>query len=121
MKVVVCGLILFLSFALNAAADSSGSWIGTFTLQGGDPQDMLLILNENVGRVTGTGGSTREDQRPITYGAAQNGKLSLETAGPDGAVLLLNLEQSGEVMTGTVQFKVGTDVLTGSVSLKRGD
>jgi hypothetical protein len=120
MKGTIRVLIFVLLFALTATADSSGRWNGTFTLQGADPQDMFLILQENVGRITGSGGSTTEDQHPIRYGVIEAGKLSLEIAGPDGATLVLKLTQSGEQMTGTVEFQVGTDTLTGTVTLKRG-
>jgi hypothetical protein len=121
MKGTIRVLTLVLLFALTATADASGSWNGTFTLQGAEPQDMFLILQENVGRITGSGGSSRTDQNPIRYGSVEAGKLSLEIAGPDGATLVLKLTQSGESMTGTVEFQVGTDTLTGTVDLKRGE
>ena len=121
MKATMRVLILCLLFALTAtAADSSGTWTGTFTLQGGDPQDLFLILQENLNKVTGTGGSSMDDQHPIRYGSIDGCKLTLDIAGPDGATLVLNLVQSGEEMTGSIQFTVGADVLTGSVSLERG-
>src|SRR5688500_611551 len=99
MAMLRLAILLLLLVPTATAASSTGTWSGTYTPQGGGPQDLFLVLQETAGRVSGTAGSTREDQLPIRYGTAQNGNLSLEIAGPAGATVVLNLQQSGEVMT----------------------
>jgi hypothetical protein len=121
MKQVISALIPFLLLVpVSAIADSTGTWTGTFTVPGNDPQALVLILNEGGGRVTGTAGNSKEDQKPISNGTVQNGTLHLEIVALEGATLILDLTQNGDELTGTMQLRIGPDTLGGTASLKRG-
>ena len=70
------------------AADATGTWTGTLTRmtdEGERPGPAHLVLKQEGGKVTGTGGPDAGEQQPIENGKAENGNLTFEIpAGESG-------------------------------------
>jgi hypothetical protein len=80
MLFAIAGLALALS--VGPAADVTGKWEGTLTSQRPDgtsgSDTALLILEQKGTTVTGTVGGSETDRHPITSGAIDGNKITLQ-------------------------------------------
>ncbi len=89
------------------AADASGTWTGSLTTDEGE-RPAHLILKQEGGVLTGTGGPGEEEQYVISKG----------TVGPDGAIAF-QIERENGPMKFVLQLK--GDEIAGTLSRERSD
>jgi hypothetical protein len=73
-------LVVVILVAVGAmASDLTGTWSGTFKVEGGDhatPQ--LFILKQDRNRLTGSGGPDAEEQYPIEHASIDGERVRFE-------------------------------------------
>jgi hypothetical protein len=85
-----------------AFADVSGSWTGTLSPEGKEPNSAHLVLQQEGGAVTGTAGGNSDGERfPIRNGTAKDGVITFEFETPDGYLLKFVLKEQGDELSGT--------------------
>jgi hypothetical protein len=115
--------MLLLVFAAGAlmAADATGKWSGTLTLNGPDgqtqPSTAYLVLKQEGAKLTGTAGQTAGEQREIVDGKVENGKITFGLPlGP--ATMKFVLEQTGDSIAGDVSAEADGQKLTAKLAVK---
>jgi hypothetical protein len=95
--------IAAVSFAVTLAlADVSGSWTGTLSPEGKDPDEAHFVLRQEGGTVTGTAGGGGDDERlPIRNGTVKDGVVTFEVETPNGYLLKFVLKEQGDELSGT--------------------
>jgi hypothetical protein len=109
-------LLLILAFAVGGV---SGSWRGSFRVNGGDhdvPQ--LLILNEDGAKITGTGGPDATERYPISNGQVNGNHVTFELTTGDWK-FFYDLRNSGQHLNGKLTLKSTNDSRSAEVSLKK--
>ena len=115
MKAIL--LLAFTALALMGA-DASGTWTGTLTPGDGDAGPAHLVLKQEGAKVTGTAGPNADEQHEILNGKAQEGKISFEIAGENGA-MKFELIQDGDHLKGDVSREHDGQVQTAKLSVTR--
>jgi hypothetical protein len=115
-KIVVA---LFVSALSLVAADLTGRWSGSFKPdKENDSRSAYVILKQDGGKLTGSGGPTAENQHVTLTGKVEGDKVSFEVL--DGeATIYFELVVTGDEMSGDLRFKRGDETRTGKISLKR--
>jgi hypothetical protein len=109
-------VVLTLGFA---AGSVSGSWHGSFRVDGGDhdvPQ--LLILSEDGAKLTGTGGPDATERYPISNGQVNGDRVTFELTTGDWK-FFYDLRDLGQQMNGKLTLKSTNDSRSAEVSLKK--
>jgi len=104
--IAVIGLVLFLAVAVKArAADLSGTWKGSFELNG-DSIPLTLRLTASDGAVTGT------VEGPLTTAAIHDGKFAADTVtfwmNTDYQGTTYRVDYSGKISEDQIAFTLGT-------------
>ena len=104
---VLAMLGLLLASIAAAPVDVTGKWDGVVSFQredGTSGQDsVLLVLSQKDNTVTGTIGSSREnDQHAITSGTVEGNKLVILAKGPNDRDFRIELTISDAELKGTV-------------------
>ena len=116
-------LAAFFAGALVCLADVTGHWSGTFTFTSQDGEqrtaDVYLILKQEGGKITGTGGRDLADRHEITSGTIEGDVISIEVeAGPSPVRLKLTVK--GEELSGDVsRARSDGSTMTAKVAAKR--
>ena len=105
MKTLMLSLLLLLGAWTASAADLTGKWTGTIEVkENGESRTVpvLLILKQEGAKLTGSGGSSEDDQHPISKGSVEGDKVTIE-AQADDDTFYLELKIDGDKMTGDVR------------------
>jgi len=106
MKMLMCCTTLLLLPVLAAAADVSGKWRGSASVQMPDGQSMVVPVSAEFKQqdksLTGTTGKDGEEQYAIERGKIEEGNLSFEFTAPEED------EPSGK-RTYTMRLKIVSD------------
>jgi hypothetical protein len=110
----------FLLFAMTLAmaasawaADVTGKWAGSMTLNSGGDQPAFVTLKQSGEVVTGSQGPSEDHQFPITSGRFDGRQVTIE-ARPGAATFKLSMKLDGNKLTGDVyedDQKIGTVAL----------
>jgi hypothetical protein len=115
-------IAMILLLAANAVAgDLSGTWRGSFKVDGGDhaiPQ--LFIFKQGGNRLTGSGGPNSGEQYPIENGKIDGDRISFEITTGEWK-FLYNLKASDGKMTGALELKSINDRRTATISLSKAE
>jgi hypothetical protein len=96
-------LVLFLAAAIAGfGADVTGTWTGTFTPEGRDPQAAKLVLKQEGSTVTGTAGPAEEAGWEIRKGRVEDGVITFELE-QNNMVMRFNLKLTGDDISGDVE------------------
>lgn len=109
-------LVAILAMAASAwAADVTGKWTGSMSLNSGGDQPAFAMLKQSGGVVTGSQGPSEDHQFPITSGHFDGKQLTIE-ARPGASVFKLSMKLEGNKLTGDVYED---DQKIGTVSLQK--
>ncbi len=96
-------LSLLAAATLTLAADATGTWTGSFTINSGkdsgETRPAHLILKQDRTKLTGTAGSDADKQVPIANGKVEDGVLTFEI-GNGERVTTFKMKQDGDEMKG---------------------
>jgi len=99
-RLLVClSLALALAFAA-AAADVTGKWAGTYSLDNGDSGQAFLDLKQSGSTVTGSAGPEAPGEWPLKEGRIDGNKLVITVESPDHGTYKLDLTLSGDNLKG---------------------
>jgi len=119
MKISTSVLILFVAFLFMSmsplAADVAGTWDLTATTASGEVLELVLILSETDGNLSGTLG-TYEGSVPIENVKLEDNKLTFQVTTPEGVTYKSALDVSGDQMKGGYS---GDDGSSGTLSATR--
>ena len=118
MSQVVFAAIVALTLT---GADATGTWSGSFTVGdgSGEPRPVTLVLKQDGETLTGTGGPDAARQMPIRKGKVQNGTLTFEIATDDDGVMMFDLKQDAETISGEIWRERDGQKQTAKLSAKR--
>lgn len=112
----IFSLVVMLAMAVSAwAADVTGKWTGSMTLNSGGDQPAFVMLKQSGEVLTGSQGPSQDHQFPITSGRFDGKQVTIE-AHPGGAVFKLSMKLDGNKLTGDVYED---DQKIGTVSLQK--
>ncbi len=111
---------LFAASAILLAADATGTWTGTFTVNGDspEPRPALLVLKQDGDRLTGTAGPDASQQMPIEKGKVEDGKLTFEVAAGE-SIMKFALVLNGDELSGEIQRERDGEHQTAKLAVKR--
>jgi hypothetical protein len=121
MKILL--LILLVSALTLSAADVTGKWSGTFEFtdrgDGAKNSTAYLVLKQDGGKLTGTGGPSSDHQEAVIGGKADGNQL-IFVAEHNGRAMNFKLQVDGDSMKGEVSRENQEGVTeTAIVLLKR--
>jgi hypothetical protein len=121
MKRTVLGFLAVCALAAVAlAADASGAWSGSFTLEGsGDSQAAYAVLKQAGTGLTGAAGPSSDEQWPIEAGKVEGSKVSFTARAPDGALYHVAVALDGDNATGDITAVVGDRTMKGKIRFSR--
>ena len=112
-----------LVFALSlGAADVTGKWSGTLKPDGEGDQPLYVVLKQDGGKLSGSGGPTSDHQFPFESGKVDGDRLTFEVpvaGGGGNGSFRFDLQLKGEELTGAVEATMGGEKRSAKVSLKR--
>src|SRR5262245_50208609 len=101
-----------------SALDVSGKWSGTIS-NDNSSDSLLLILQQDGTNLTGTGGPSESQQRPLENARTEGDVITFQVRAGSG-ILAFDLRIKGDEITGTVEVKRNDQTLRSArVSLKR--
>jgi len=108
MKILVLTLLLIVCAWPAATTDLSGKWTGTINVvENGEAKTVpvLLILKQDGTKLTGSGGTSEDDQHAIIKGSVEGDKVTIEAVGGDNESehYFLDLTIDGDQMTGDIR------------------
>ncbi len=111
--------IVFLLVIRAAAANLTGTWTGTFKVNGGDhPVPQIVILKQEGDKLTGSAGPKPDEQYPIENGRVRAGRVTFElTTGEWNFSYALKSDQ--DALTGNLVLKSVNNTRTAVVQLNR--
>ncbi|MGJ5818645.1 hypothetical protein [Paludibaculum fermentans] len=111
---------LFAASAILLAADATGTWTGTFTVNGDspEPRPALLVLKQDGDKLTGTAGPNADEQHPIEKGTIADGKITFEVAAGE-SIMKFALVLNGDEITGDIQRDREGEHQTAKLAVKR--
>jgi hypothetical protein len=111
-------IVMLILMATSAwAADVTGKWTGSMSLNDSNPDTACANLKQDGAVVTGTMGPSDDKQFPITRGRIEGEQVTIE-ARPGPSVFRLTLKLEATKLTGEV-FE--DDRKIGTVSLQKVD
>ena len=121
MKRAIFGCLAVCALAAVAlAADATGAWSGSFTLEGSDDgQTAYVVIKQAGAALTGTAGPSSDEQWPIEAGKLEGNKMSFAVHAPDGALYRVALALDGANASGDITAVVGDRTFTGKIRLSR--
>jgi hypothetical protein len=121
MKRTVFGFLAVCALAAAAfAADATGAWSGSFTLEGsGDSRTAYAVLKQAGTGLTGTAGPSSDEQWPTEAGKVEGNKISFAVRAPDGALYRVALALDGDNASGDLTAVLGDQTIPGKIRLKR--
>ena len=111
-------IVLLASLVPVAAADVTGNWKGTLTPENREPEPALLVLKQNGGEVTGTGGGDESDRHEITNGKVTGDTVTFEIKQQEG-ILKFVLTQSGDTLIGQATLDRNGQQRAAKLNLRR--
>jgi hypothetical protein len=112
-------LLLLIMTALGlAAADATGTWMGTFTPAGQEPGPAHLVLKQEGAKLTGTAGPRPDQQHEIRNGKAEDGKLTFDVVEDKGTMKFV-LTQEADDIKGDVSRESEGQVQTAKLAVTR--
>jgi len=112
-------LVALASILLAVPADVSGKWSGSFKPDNEEnPLPLFLVLKQDGGSLTGSGGPTETEQHPMQNGKIDGDHLVFEVNAGKGT-FYFDLKIAGDEITGGLQMKRDSVTRTAKVSLKR--
>jgi hypothetical protein len=104
--VAVAAVVLVIAPAV-AGADFAGKWSGSVQFSapdGGDRSEpAFLVLKQEGAAVTGTGGPSESDQRPIRNVQIDGDRLSFDIENNAGIAIHVDLKVSGDTLDGEMR------------------
>lgn len=117
MRLLACVLLLA---GMALADDVTGKWSGSFTPEGRDTENAILVLKQNGSEITGTAGPDENQQWTISKGKIEGNKVTAEVPSPDGPVYKLSMVLEGEHLKGDVSAtSPDGGNMTGKIDLTR--
>jgi hypothetical protein len=114
-------LSMFAAMSL-IAADASGRWSGTMTVNRSDGSERenpaLLVLKQAGAKLTGTAGPNADEQHPIENGTVQNGTLKFDLPNGD-TVMHFDLKHDGDEIKGNITRERDGQTQTAKLAVKR--
>jgi hypothetical protein len=110
-------LVSLLFIATCVAADVTGNWSGEGQADG-ETHPLYFVLKEDGKTLSGSGGPSASQQRPIQNGKVEGGKISFDLALPNVS-LHFELAPGEGGLQGTVHVVTDEEDQSGIVSLKR--
>ena len=119
MKLLFASLLFTLSVF---AANISGKWTGTFTDNADTTkhENFVVALTQNGNTLTGTAGSTAEDQGPISNGKVDGNSVTFDIKA-DEVSIHLTLQLVDNHLKGQIQAEVAGEKHSGTIDLKRSE
>jgi hypothetical protein len=114
MKYFPTALVVLLSFSVFLAGGVTGKWDFTAKSSDGQTYDLILVLEEIDGKLTGTLGNWEGDV-PLDKVKMTGGKLTFELSTPDMITYSTVITVKGESMEGTYK---GDDGSSGTIVAK---
>ena len=111
-------LLLTLTAVSLLAADATGTWTGTLTVNGEEPGPAHLVLKQEGTKLTGTAGPQVDQQHEIAAGKAEEGKITFELP-HDGGTMKFVLRQEGDEIKGDVTAEHGGETRTAKLVVSR--
>jgi hypothetical protein len=112
--------LLTLAAAGLFAADATGTWTGTLTMEGAaQPGPAHLVLKQDGANLTGTAGPSAAQQQPIQNGKAENGRLTFEVPSGGGGLMKFTLKHEGDDIAGDVSRERGGQTQAAKLAVKR--
>jgi hypothetical protein len=102
------------------AADVSGKWSGSFGSDSSSSQPIYLIVKQDGGRLTGSGGPSSSDQRPIQNGKVEGDRLTFEIEAGKGT-LVFDLRTVRNELEGDLQLRSPEGTRVAKVSLRKAE
>ena len=123
MRPIFCVLLLAaLAFGAAPATNVTGRWSGTFKMVGQETQPgdatAFLVLQQQGSEITGTVGSSPEQQHAIAKGKIEGDKITLQFEAGGGAVQC-DLVAAADRITGDVKISQDGQTLTGKLDVTR--
>ena len=118
-KLALAALVFALSMG---AADVTGKWTGALKPDGEGDQPLYLVLKQDGGKLSGTGGPTADQQFPFENGKVDGDHVTFEVPVPAGGgngSFRFDLQLKGEEMSGAVEANMGGEKRNAKVSVKR--
>ncbi len=119
-KVLVIVLLLAISALIALASEVTGTWSGTFKVNGGDhtvPQ--VMIFKQDGSKLNGSAGPDAQEQYPIENGKVEGDRLRFEVTTGEWR-FSYDLKRSGpDEINGDLDLKSVNNGRTAVVSLKR--
>ncbi len=112
---------LLLSATLLLGDELTGTWTGTLTRKQGDADHAgpaHLVLKQEGGKVTGTGGPNADEQHSISNGVFENGKITFQIL-DNGSEMKFALTVQGEEIKGDVTMERDGETRRGTLAVKR--
>ena len=116
MRIWVVALLFIFGLGVS---DASGTWHGSFRVDGGDhdvPQ--LLLLKQDGAKLTGTGGPDASERYPISNGQVSGDHVTFELTTGEWK-FSYDLKDSGLEMNGKLVLKSANDSRSAEVTLKK--
>lgn len=113
-------LLIFCTALALSAADATGKWTGTLTIdtQSDQPRPAHLVLKQDGGKLTGTAGPNAGEQHAIQNGKAEDGTLTFELSQGE-SIMRFTLKLEGDEMKGGITREREGLKETAKLSVKR--
>jgi hypothetical protein len=104
------------------AANVSGKWTGTFTDKADTTkhENFIITLTQNGDTLTGTAGSTAEDQGPISNGKVDGNNVTFDIKA-DEVSIHLTLQLMDNHLKGQIHAEVAGEKHDGTIDLTRSE
>ena len=116
---LACILLAFAMVLSAAAADVTGKWTGTISIETNDPQDAFLVLKQDGSTITGTAGPNEGEQWPIKSGKIEGNKVVLEVVNEEHWSYKLELVLDGDKLAGDVTMTRDDQTMKAKLSVAR--
>jgi len=112
-------LLLTLTLAAMSllAADATGKWVGTLSLQGGDDgqsRPAYLVLKQEGTKLTGTAGPDASEQHEIEDGKVEDDRLTFQARS-----MKFDLKLVGDEITGEITRERNGETQKAKITVKR--
>jgi hypothetical protein len=119
MKLLFASLLLTLSIS---AADLTGKWTGTFTDNADTTkhENFFVVLTQNGDTLTGTAGSTAEDQGPISNGKVDGNSVTFDIKA-DEVSIHFTLQFVDNHLKGQIEAVVAGEKHSGTIDFTKAE
>lgn len=115
-------LFLFAFLSALSAADLTGKWTGSYDLTAPDGTAMkgkvIMMLTQTGNEVSGTIGTTEQEQTKITRGIVDGDRITFESQ-TEGPLMKFDLKLENEHIVGVAKGDADGNVITAKLDLAR--